>query len=122
MPVKASDLDIYQGDDWAATVTVLNPDMTAADLTGYTAQAQIRTGPADQITTIAAEIGTAVVLPNRVSLFLTHAQTLTLTGFNYQWDLQLTSATGQVTTVLAGGVNVTRETTRPLAAAAEWRR
>jgi hypothetical protein len=106
------DLDIYQGDDWGATVTVLNEDGTTANLTGYTAQAQIRTGPADQSKYVMAEMTCAVALPNTVSLSLTHAQTLGLQDFFYVWDLQLITNQNMTVTIIRGQVNVTAEVTR----------
>jgi|SRR5215831_5361972 len=119
---NAVDLTLYQGDDWGANVVVSNPDLTAADLTGYTAQAQIRTGPADQQLTVAAEIQATVQLPNQVLLYLSHDQTTVLTGALYYWDLQLTSGAGQIVTVLAGKVKMTQEVTREVAGAARIRR
>jgi hypothetical protein len=106
------DLGIYQGDDWAAMVTVKNADGTDADLTGYTAQSQIRTGPADQVWEISAEITCAVVPPNQISLSLTSAQTGQLEQPNYCWDLQITSPANIITTILAGNVTVQPEVTR----------
>lgn len=108
---RQADLTLYQGDDWAATVNVLNLDMSPADLTGYTAQAQIRRSVADQDPVVAAELQATVELPNLVLLFLSHAQTTLLAG-QYQWDLQLTSPQADIVTILAGGVNVTQEVTR----------
>lgn len=110
--MRPADLAIYQGDDWAATVTVTNADGTPADLTGYTAQSQIRTGPADQTYLVAAELLCDVVLPNLISLSLTHDQTTLLTEPTYQWDLQITSSAGEITTILRGDVNVAPEVTR----------
>lgn len=112
------DLNIYQGDDWAATVTVRNCDGTQADLTGYTAQAQIRTGIADQTWKVAADILCAVSPPG-VSLSLTGLQTTLLTEPVYQWDLQLVSPDGIVTTILGGQVNMAFEVTRTVEAP-EW--
>lgn len=112
MPVEQCDLELYQGDDWAATVWVFLPDNTPADLTGYTGKAQIRTGPADQAPDVAATFTVTVVPPNQVSLYLPHAQSVLASGFNYVWDLQLTSAAGEITTVLTGEVSVDLEVTR----------
>src|SRR5215467_10077411 len=109
---KRQNLTLYQGDDWAAMVTVLNTDGTAADLTGYTAQAQIREGVADQSWLIAASFTCAVVLPNLISISLTTAQTTLLRQPSYRWDLQVTSASGIVTTLLAGEVQMIFEVTR----------
>jgi hypothetical protein len=111
--ILTADLAIYQGDDWAALVTVYQADgVTAANLAGYSAQAQIRSGPADQQTVVAAEILCTIVLPNQISLSLTHQQTAQLGEQWYQWDLQLVSAAGVISTILAGQVDLSYETTR----------
>jgi len=119
MPNPA-DLSIYQGDDWAATVTVTHQDLSPVDLTGYTAQAQVRTGPADQEPDVAAEIQSTIQLPNLVLLSLSSAQTTALTGTIYYWDLQIVSPApyNQTLTVLAGKVRVTQEITRESGAGA----
>jgi hypothetical protein len=110
------DLSIYQGDDWAGLVTVSNPDLSPADLTGYTAQAQIRTGPADQDPLVAAELSCTVQVPNQVLLYLSNAQTGAFDGAQqYYWDLQLISATSQITTILFGEVILQQEVTREIA-------
>lgn len=109
-------LCIYQGDDWAAWVTVLNcADGTPADLTGYTAQAQIRSGPADQSHRVSAEITATVCPPNNLSLSLASQQTTWLRGLFYCWDLQLTTAAGLIITILRGNVQVSPQVTR------EWK-
>ena len=111
MPTQ-QDLSLYQGDDWAATVTVTELDLTPADLTGYTAQAQIRSGIADQQPVVAAEISCTIQLPNFILLYLPHTQTLKLTGSTCYWDLQLASPQNQILTILAGRVGVAQEVTR----------
>jgi hypothetical protein len=113
MAPRQADLQLYQGDDWAATVTVLNSDMTPANIAGYTAQSQIRRSVADQDPVVAAELQATVQAPNSVLLFLSHAQTALLSG-QYQWDLQLTSPApnNDIVTILAGSVNVAQEVTR----------
>jgi hypothetical protein len=108
-----ADIALYQGDDYSALVFVLQGDGSAADLTGYTPQAQIRRNVADSTPEIAAEF-TAVLadaVTGQISLSLTHAVTLMLTG-RYIWDLQITGGDGIVTTVLAGSVSVRQEVTR----------
>jgi hypothetical protein len=111
------DLAIYQGDDWVAMVTVLNCDGTTADLTGYTAESQIRTGIADQTWQVAAQLLCVVQPPNLISISLTSAQTTLLEQPVYCWDLQIVSPSGIVITILAGAVNmqfeVTRDSTAP---------
>src|SRR5262245_24921323 len=113
MPVSKADLILYQGDDFAATVAVSNEDGTPADISTCTAQAQIRRAVADRDPVIVAEI-TAAVDTSTVTLSIPHTVTETLSG-RYTWDLQLTSGAGQITTILAGNVQVTLEVTRPAA-------
>lgn len=103
---------IYQGDDWAGLLTVNNCDGTPADLANYNVNAQIREGTADQQWRIAACFLPAIILPNQISLSLTHRQTECLRNINYRWDCQIVSPDGVITTVVAGRVNVTHEITR----------
>ena len=108
-----TDLNIYQGDDYSAVVTVSSAGVPPASvLNGYTAQAQIRQGPADDNTSIICTIATTIVSPN-INLSIPHAQTAQLTAGPYAWDIQITSPTGQITTLLAGRVLITKEVTRP---------
>ena len=104
-------LDVMQGDDYAAIVTVTDEYGVPADLTGYTAQAQIRRQYADYEPDVAVEITCAVVLPNEVHLSIPAAQTAALRS-GWVWDLQLVSAAGVVTTVLWGSLLVHYEVTR----------
>jgi hypothetical protein len=110
--LKPTNLQIYQGDDFAAMVTVLATDGTAADLTGYTPKAQIRRDVADRQPAVAMELTAVLELPNFISLSLTHDQTAMLMG-SYVWDLQITDGSGAITTILAGSMSVTQEVTRP---------
>jgi len=111
MSVTRTNLNVYQGDDeaWEVTVT-LEDNQTPADITGYTAQAQIRRAPADSDPIIITSFNTSVQSPI-VFLALTHDQTKDLTG-QYVWDLQLTSPLGAITTILRGNIMVTAEVTR----------
>ena len=114
MSVTKANLDVMQGDDYAASVFITNADGTPADIDGYTAQAQIRRDVADEARRVEVEITTTVESPN-VTLSIPHAQTQLLTASSYVWDLQLTSPTNGIVTVLAGAVVVTREVTRVIA-------
>lgn len=103
-------LSIVQGDDYAAICTVRNEDGTDADISTYSAAAQIRRGAADADPVVAAQFAATVDSPV-VNLTLTHDQTLVLTG-SYVWDLQLVSAGGVITTIMSGPVRITAEVTR----------
>jgi hypothetical protein len=81
-------------------------------IAGYTAQAQIRTGPADSNAAVLVNIATAVASP-QITLSIPKAETTTLVQGPYAWDLQLTAPDGTITTILSGKVYVTLEVTRP---------
>ena len=114
MATGRADLTIYQGDDMAWIVTVtLEDGTTPADITGYTALAQIRHSVADSDPVVVTSFACIVASPE-VSMSLTHDQTGLLCG-RYVWDLQLTSPADIVTTILGGNVKVTAEVTREVA-------
>jgi hypothetical protein len=104
-------LAIYQGDDYAAIVTVSDgktpPDQV---IVGYSAKAQIRANVADSDPTVIVEIATSVTSPY-VYLSIPNAQTVKLTG-RYVWDLQIVDSTGMITTILNGYAVITQEVTR----------
>lgn len=113
--LRNGNLCIYQGDDFACILTVLNwADGSLADLTDFTAQSQIRTGPADQTPgQIAASLVCTVLVPSgQISLWIPREETARLSDLYYTWDLQLTSSAGNVTTILTGNCNVMPEVTR----------
>lgn len=108
--MSTAHLSLYQGDDFVGVVSVFDSAGEAADLTGYTAKAQIRRSFADNDPTVACEIDTVITSPD-VHLTIPGADTAALIG-KYVWDLQLVSAAGAVTTILSGNVAVTQEVTR----------
>jgi hypothetical protein len=110
MTGKAS-LAIYQGDWYAAVVTVQQNGTLPADvLAGFTARAQIRQNVADTEPVVAAEIETWVTSPT-IQLSIPASVTKTLSGA-YVWDLEIVAPDGTVTTILTGSANVRQEITR----------
>ena len=103
------DLVIYQGDDFSGTVTV-NTETGPLDLTGYTAQAQIRTAVADTQQNISADIEVTVT-PSNLVLAIAHDVTKALKG-NYVWDLKIVNGNGLISTIVAGNVAVVQQVTR----------
>jgi hypothetical protein len=110
--LNKANLMIYQGDDYQGTVTVSDGTGTPPDLSGYSAQAQIRDGPADSNPAVVCQIEAAITSPY-VNLTIPKTDTVLLTKQSYCWDLQLTAGDGTITTILAGQVFVTLEVTRP---------
>lgn len=106
-----ADLDIYQGDDYAAVVQVFNADGSIPDLTGVEMKSQIREKVADDEPAVLVEIACALMLPNVILLGIPHADTTKLGGV-YVWDLQLTLTDGAIVTILAGAARARQEVTR----------
>lgn len=105
------DLSIYAGDDYAADIAVTDADGAPSDLTGYTAQSQIRTSVSDVTPDGVAQFS-ASIQGNIVTIVLDHDVTKTLTRPTYYWDLQLIDGNGWITTLLAGKLAVTKEITK----------
>lgn len=109
MPNRAN-LAIYQGDDYGAVASITDETGAPADLTGCTAQAQIRVGPADTNAAIAVEMNTSIT-GSTVNISIPAALTTQMVGI-YAWDCQITRSDGSVSTILAGNAIVTQEVTR----------
>jgi hypothetical protein len=95
---------IYQGDDFAFTLTVKNPDGSNTDLTGATFKAQIRDSAGSSTSTLLATFTTSVAA-NVVTLSLAHADSAKL-PLSSVWDCQMTRSGGSVVTLAAGSINL----------------
>jgi hypothetical protein len=108
------DLRIKQGATFIVQFEVQQSDGSAADLTGATVRAQIRSSP--DAATIAAAFTVTITLPNTVELSLTDAQTsaIPVSGVqqNYAWDMEIVWADGTVDSPLFGTAIVRAEVTR----------
>ena len=111
MAAGSADLNIYRGDDYIAQVTVLDASGAAANLVGYTAEAQVRTGLGDANAALAAQF-TCSIAGNVITIQLPHTQTKGLARTQYYWDIQIIDTNGFITTLLAGSVTVTMEVTK----------
>lgn len=102
-----TDLHVYAGDDLKLHVAVTDDAGAPIDLTGYTAMAQVR-DTTDGATSIDF---TATVAAGGIDLVMASALTTTLPAKGV-WDVQITSATSEVTTLAGGRVTVTPDVTR----------
>lgn len=107
------DLQLMQGDDIWIACTIGAADGSAVDLTGYTAQAQIRPAPADETEQPLITFLATVVPPDEVLLNMPGSSSILLTRTPLVWDVQVTSPLGQVSTVASGSVSGRLEVTRP---------
>jgi hypothetical protein len=101
-------LILYQGDDFFLDIAITNPDGSEFDLTGWTARAQVRATPTDIM--IMATF-TASITANVIALHLPNTESINLAPAAV-WDCELTSATPEIYTVVAGTVQTTRHVTR----------
>jgi hypothetical protein len=111
------DLELYRGDT-ARYQFVLWQDANKTipfDLTGSVPAAQIR-DRADS-GRVVVQLACSIALPNTVNVALLAADSAALpANCRGVWDLQITAASGDVTTVVAGNVAVTSDVTRGVVA------
>jgi hypothetical protein len=101
-------LSIYRGDTcrWQFRLWSDTAKTVPVDLTGVIAKAEIRDKPAG---TVKGQLVCVVTTPNIIDASLDSEASQALT--NGVWDLQLTYASGDVSTVLAGAVKCTSDVT-----------
>ncbi len=105
------DLIITRGDTETLVVTITTDGSTAVDITGRTYASQIRTQ--QDSTTIKASFTCTVTsgAAGQVTCVLSATSSAALSAGLYFWDLQET-ASGVVSTILAGTVTVLADVTR----------
>lgn len=102
-------LQLYRGDTYRWQFTCFDDvaQTMPSDLTGATVNSQIRDKPGGSYICVLA---CTVTLPNIINMVLAAADSASLPN-SAAWDLQLTYASGDVATLLAGPVNVTADVT-----------
>lgn len=108
-----ADLTVIRGDDFRAIVTLQNTNQDPFDLTGYTVKAQVRP-TTDLEAPLTAEFEATIVDPPTdgiIHLHLDHTDTATMTGDGV-WDVQVTDADDNVTTIVRGAVTLIPDVTR----------
>lgn len=111
-------LEVYRGDtyQWQFVLWQDAAQTIPYDLSTVTAKAEIRDQPGGLLI---VPLTLTVILPNAIEATLDAAHSSQLPVPGAFWDLQLTSATGWVTTVIAGAVKVTADVTDSTPAAAQ---
>lgn len=107
---------IDQGATWSVTVTYEDPSGTPVNLTGYTAAMQVRqqySSETADLTLTTSNGGIAITgATGVVVVTMTDEQTGALDEGYYVYDLELTSAGGQVIRLIQGQLTVAPEVTR----------
>lgn len=101
------DLSIWQGDYQEFFVDFVDGSGSPFPLTGYTIQAVIKTAP--KANTGYSFTCTVPGATNRVRVYMPSTVASTIPPGDYIWNLQLTNASGDVKTYLAGDVKVYAE-------------
>lgn len=108
MAIKAN-LTIDQGTDYQTSITLTDVDDNVVNLSGYTANAQIRkTYTSSNAVNFTVSL---IAATGEVALSLTDTQTSNLVPGRYVYDVLLTS-TGITTRIVEGIVTVTPGVTR----------
>lgn len=109
MATKAN-ITIDQGTTFSTTITLADEDNVLIDLTGYTANSQIRKHySSSNSQSFSVTLGG---VQGTVALSLTSTQTSNLTAGRYVYDVELTSSSNVVSRIVEGIVTVTPEVTR----------
>lgn len=106
-----SDMIIDQGSTFSTVVTITDTDGSVVNLTGYTANSQIRKHATSASATATFSVtngGTS----GQLTLGLDYANTAALTAGRYVYDVEVTSGANVRSRVLEGIVTVTPEVTR----------
>lgn len=111
------DLEVTRGDTESLQATVVDAVGVAINLTGATIRFTVRASAADPIAVIAkdnAGLG-GITVPSPATgialIALTPANTRLLTNGRWVYDVQVTEASGRVTTVVAGRIRAAAEVT-----------
>ena len=109
-------LSVYRGDTsrWTFTLWEDAAKSVPVDLTAATIAAQIR-AVGSSAASPAAVLDCEVEDPNIIHAELAASASLPSYGTLSEWDLQITWSSGDVQTVLAGGVNILGDVTRAVA-------
>lgn len=114
MPAATYNIVADQGATFSRVITWKNTAGTPINLTGYTAKMQVRTTPsaASAVLTLSTAAGSIVLGGALGTITLTaSAATMNMDGYNYVYDLELTSGGGEVTRLVMGNFTVRAEVT-----------
>ena len=109
MATKAN-LVIDQGTTYYVELDLTDQNGDPLDLAAYSVTSQIRKWYTSS--TPAATFNASVVLPSKITLNLTEAQTSNLVAGRYVYDVEARSTSNTVSRVLEGIVTVTPQVTR----------
>jgi hypothetical protein len=109
-----NDISIEQGTSWQTAWPITDEDGDPVDLTGYTANAQVRTRPRDTVILHEwdSEDDTILLTDSAVTLVVEPATSAAWTWKMGLYDIFITSGIGEVSRVSNGTVRVVKQVTR----------
>lgn len=115
MPAVTYNALIEQGADWELIFEWQNPNGTPIDVTGYTAELQIRTSPLAKTAVLTLTSASGITITPLLGKFTVRAtaiQTSAITNGTYSYDMEITSPGGYVTRLVQGTATVSPQVTR----------
>jgi hypothetical protein len=116
MPAAVNNLIIEQGASFECRITwKAGTPPAAVNLSSFTARMQVRVTAASPDTALSLTSSSGITLggaAGTIDLFVSASGTAALAPGKYVYDLELVSASGNVTRLMAGTVTVTAEVTR----------
>jgi hypothetical protein len=103
---------IYRGDSGRFRVRINDIYGNPLDLTGSTFDCDIRKTPESEPPLATLEAALLDGETNVIEVILTTAVSATLPAGEAYWDLELTTATGEVNTILIGHVGIAQDVSR----------
>jgi hypothetical protein len=108
-------LTFSQGATWKLSMTYTNSTGDPINLTNYTARMQARPSYQSDTTVLNLANGTGITLggtAGTINLLVAATTTATIGAAQYVYDLEIASASNEVTRVIEGTLQVTPEVTR----------
>jgi hypothetical protein len=108
-------LTFSQGATWKLSMTYTNSTGDPIDLTNYAARMQARPSYESDTTVLNLANGTGITLggtAGTINLLVAATTTATIGAAQYVYDLEIASASNEVTRVIEGTLQVTPEVTR----------
>jgi len=106
---------IDQGADWYQNFVYQDSNSTPINLTGYTAELQLRSNVSDPIPALSLTTASGITITGStgtLAIHATNAQTTSVSAGFYQYDLEITSPQGIITRLVYGQIQVSAAVSR----------
>jgi hypothetical protein len=108
--MAGTNFDTHAGETFAASFTCLDAAGDPADLTGYSARAQVRSSPTSEV--VVLDLAPTIPTPAN-GIILINVETPGIEAGIYYWDIVLDTTTGDTIFVTGGTIKFRELVTRP---------